>query len=193
VSKTKENLENALVGEAKVYVRYLAFPEKADEEGYSGVARLFRAVSRSEMVHAQSHQRALGSKIEVIEVIDDLKSPEKGKEAIEKLKSEGEIKTTPENLQTAIDGETYEFKKMYPAMIQASVEDKDIEARHSFEYAMSIEMLHAKFFKKAMSDLYANSETVYYVCPVCGYTVADEPPKKCPYCGVDAKKFIEVN
>jgi rubrerythrin len=190
VTKTKENLEKALVGESQAYIRYLAFAEKADEEGYPGVARLFRAASRSEMVHAQSHQCALGSQVEVIE---NLKSPEKVREAIEKLKSEGEIKGTSENLQTAIDGETHEFKKMYPAMIQASVEDKDMQARHSFEYAMSIEMMHAKFFKKAMSDLHANSETVYYVCPVCGYTCTDEPPKKCPYCGVDAKKFFEVN
>jgi len=190
VSKTKENLEKALMGESQACIRYLAFAEKADEEGYPGVARLFRAASRSEMVHAQSHQCALGTHIEILE---QLKMPEKIKEAVGKLKSEGEVMGTLENLQTAIDGETHEFKKMYPAMIQASVEDKDMQARHSFEYAMSMEMLHAKFFKKAMSDLHANSETTYYVCPVCGYTVADEPPKKCPYCGVDAKKFIEVN
>lgn len=190
MSKTKENLEKALAGEAGAYIRYLAFAEKADEEGYPAVARLFRAASRSELVHAQSHQCALGSKIEVIEV---LKSKEKVKEAIGNLISKGEVKGTLENLQTAIDGETHEFKKMYPAMIQASVEDKDMQARHSFEYAMSVEMMHAKFFKKALADLHANSETTYYVCPVCGYTVADEPPKKCPYCGVDEKKFIEVN
>lgn len=189
MSKTKENLEKALAGESQAYVRYLAFAEKAVEEGYAGVARLFRAVSRAEMVHAQSHQCALGSKMEVI---DAMKSDEKVREGIEKLKADGEIKSTMENLQTAIDGETHEFKKMYPAMIQASVEDKDIPARHSFEYAMSIEMVHAKLFKKALADLNAESATVYYVCPVCGFTVAGEPPKKCPYCGVDAKKFIEV-
>ena len=154
------------------------------------MARLFKAASRSELVHAQSHQCALGAGMEVIE---ELKSPEKVKAAIEKLKSEGELGATAENLQTAVDGETHEFKKMYPAMIQDSVEDKDMNARHSFEYAMSIEMLHAKMFKKALSDLDAYGETVYYVCPVCGYTVAEEPPKKCPYCVVDAKKFMEVN
>jgi rubrerythrin len=190
VSKTKENLEKALAGEYQACIRYLAFAEKADQEGYPGAAKLFRAASRSEMVHAQSHQCALGDKMEVIEA---LKSPEKVSKAIENLKSEGSIKTTAENLQAAIDGETHEFKKMYPAMIQASVEDKDMNARHSFEYAMSIEMLHAKMFKKVLSDMNTDSETAYYVCPVCGYTVADEPPKKCPYCGVDAKKFIEVD
>ncbi len=190
MSRTKENLEKALAGESEAYVRYLAFAQKADEEGYPGVARLFRAASRSELVHATSHQCALGDKIELIE---NLNSPEKVAEAIEKLKSEGRVNGTLENLQTAIDGETHEFKKMYPAMIRDSVEDKDMQARHSFEYARSIEMVHAKMFKKAMSDLYANPETTYYVCPVCGYTVADEPPKKCPYCGVDAKKFIESN
>jgi rubrerythrin len=190
VSKTKDNLEIALAGESQAHIRYLAFADKADEEGYPGVARLFRAAAQSEMVHAQSHQCALGSQMETIE---NLKAPEKVKAAIEKLKSEGAVKGTLENLQTAIDGETHEFKKMYPAMVKAAVEDNDMNARHSFEYAMSIEMVHAKLFKKALNDPSASADTTYYVCPVCGHTVADKPPKKCPYCGVDASKFMEVN
>jgi len=97
-----------------------------------------------------------------------------------------------ENLESAVEGETYEFKKMYPPMIADAVAEKDIEARYSLEYAMSIEMIHAKLFKKALQDPAAVAASAYYVCPVCGHTVADKAPGKCPYCGVDASRFIEV-
>ena len=163
MGKTTENLKDAFAGESQAFNRYMAFAEKADKEGYPGVARLFRAAAKAEMYHALSHLRVLGS-----------------------------VQGTMDNLQTALEGETHEFKKMYPAMIQDAVAENEIEARHSLEYAMSIEMIHAKLFKKALEDPHANEEAVYYVCPVCGYTVMDKPPKKCPYCGVDAKDFVEV-
>ena len=163
MSKTTENLTEAFAGESQASMRYLAFAEKADQEGYPGVAKLFRAAAKAELFHALSHLRALGL-----------------------------IQGTMENLQTAIAGETQEFKEMYPAMVKDAVADKEIEARHSLEYAMSIEMMHAKFFKAALENPEANPDAVYYVCPVCGNTVKDKPPQKCPYCGVDAKDFVEV-
>ncbi len=162
MNKTTENLETAFAGEAQAYFRYLASAQRADEEGYPGAARLFRAVARAEMVHAMSHLKVLGT-----------------------------VKGTVENIESAIKGETYEFKTMYPPMIKDAMEEEETEARYSFEYAMSIEMIHAKLFKKALKDPNANPDSVYHICPVCGHTVIDNPPKKCPYCGVDATKFIE--
>jgi rubrerythrin len=163
VGKTFENLENALSGESQACIRYLIFAEIADKEGYPGAARLFRAASKAEMFHALSHLRAMGT-----------------------------AKGTLENLQTALEGENHEFKKMYPAMVQDAVAESEIEARHSLEYAMSVEMIHAKLFKKAIADPHSNEDAVYYVCPLCGYTVMGAAPNKCPYCGVDAKLFHEV-
>ena len=163
MSKTREDLEQAFAGESQAYMRYLAFAERADQEGFTGVAKLFRAAARAEMVHAHSHLRVLGT-----------------------------VKGTKENIKSAIEGETHEFKKMYPAMVKDSVEENEMEARHSFEYAMSIEMVHAKLFQKALENPAASPEATYYVCPVCGYTLIAKAPKKCPYCGVDASKFIEI-
>ena len=163
MSKTATNLEQVFAGESQASMRYLAFAEKADQEGYPGVAKLFRAAAKAEMYHALSHLRAMHV-----------------------------IQGTMDNIKTAIEGETHEFKEMYPAMIQEAVADKEIEARHSLEYAMSIEMLHAKFFKAALDNPQENADTVYYVCPVCGNTVKNKPPQKCPFCGVDAKDFVEV-
>ncbi|MGA2227385.1 MAG: rubrerythrin family protein [Syntrophobacteraceae bacterium] len=163
MGKTTENLELSFAGESQACIRYLAFAERAEKEGYGGAAKLFRAAAKAEMYHALSHFRALGV-----------------------------VAETAANLKTALEGETYEFKKMYPAMIKDAVAENQTEARYSLEYAMSIEMIHAKMFKKALEDPNANAEAVYYVCPVCGNTVMNEPPKKCPYCGVDAKEFEEV-
>jgi len=186
MNKTTENLYKALSGEAQACVRYLGFARKADEEGYPGVARLFRAASMAEKTHAQSHQCVLKAEEQVIE---NLKSSEKLDQAIDELYAGGDIKGTMENLQAAIEGETFEFKTMYPAMIQDAVAEKQLEARHSLEYAMSIEMIHAKLFKKALAAPEKDEINSYFICPLCGYTVESKPPGKCPYCGVDKEKF----
>lgn len=188
--KTPENLRRALMGEAGASIRYLGFARKADEEGCSGAARLFRAAAAAEMVHAQSHQRVLNSEEGIIA---DLKSERKTNEEIEKLEAEGRIRTTPENLKAAVEGETHEFKTMYPAMIRDAAAEKRMDARHSLEYAMSIEMIHAKLFKKALADPGKVDVSVYFVCPVCGHTVEEKAPSKCPYCGVDASEFTRTH
>ncbi|UCF91107.1 MAG: rubrerythrin family protein [Desulfobacterales bacterium] len=188
--KTKENLKQALGGEAQAYLRYRGFAVQADEEGFPGVAKLFRAAAKAEMVHAQSHQCALG---DAKEIIENLKSEDEVQKTLANLKSDGTIQGTMENLKSALEGETHEFKQMYPAMVQDAVEEKATEARYSMEYAMSAEMVHAKLFKQALENPDAKLEAAYYVCPVCGHTVFEKAPKKCPYCGVDAKKFMEVH
>ncbi|MDO9109242.1 MAG: rubrerythrin family protein [Desulfatirhabdiaceae bacterium] len=190
MNKTEQNLRHALNGEAHASIRYLAFAKQADKEGYSGVARLFKAAAVSEKVHAKSHQCVLKAEEQIIV---DLNSVEKLALAIAQLETEGSIKSTAENLQAALDGETDEFKIMYPAMIRDAVEENALDARHSLEYAMSIEMVHAKLFKKALRDPAEVLTSAYHVCPLCGHTVENEAPKKCPYCGVDAKKFIAVD
>lgn len=164
MSKTAENLEKAFAGECQASIRYLAFAEKAEEEGYPGAAGLFRAAAKAEMFHALSHLKALGT-----------------------------VGETEENLQAAIAGESFEFKEMYPAMVKDAVAEDEIDARYSLEYAMSIEMVHHQLFKKALEKENKNpSAEAYYVCPVCGNTVPNAAPKKCPYCGVDAKEFVRV-
>ena len=74
MNNTQHNLKRALEGEAQASIRYQAFAQKADEENYAGVARLFRAAAAAEMVHARSHQCALGSDTEIF---TDLKAREK--------------------------------------------------------------------------------------------------------------------
>ncbi len=161
--KTKKNLMEAFAGESQANRKYLAFANKADQEGYPGVAKLFRAAAAAETVHAHAHLRAL----------------------------EG-IKTTKDNLAEAISGETHEFVSMYPKMIDEAKEEGEKIAEKSFVFANEVEKIHANLYKKALDNLDGFPVKDYYVCSVCGYTVADEAPDKCPVCGAMKKAFNKV-
>ncbi|MDY1590915.1 MAG: rubrerythrin family protein [Methanofastidiosum sp.] len=162
--KTKKNLMEAFAGESQANRKYLAFANKAAQEGYPGVAKLFRAAAAAETVHAHAHLRALGG-----------------------------INTTKDNLKEAISGETHEFVSMYPKMIdEARIEGEKV-AEKSFVFANEVEKIHAGLYKKALDNMDNFPEKEYYVCSVCGYTVADEAPDKCPVCGAMKKAFNKVD
>lgn len=166
MSETLENLKAAFAGESQANRRYLAFAQKAEEEGRPQVAKLFRAAAEAETVHALNH-----------------------------LRIAGEVKTTPENLNTAVTGETFEFKRMYPRYLKVAKEEKNSQAVWSFNVANQVEQVHAKLFTKAVNALKTGKEppkAEYYVCSVCGNTVENEPPEKCPICGNPKSKFFKV-
>jgi rubrerythrin len=163
MSKTQENLQEAFAGESQANRKYLAFAKQADSEGYPQVAKLFRAAAEAETVHAHAHLRAM-----------------KG------------IGKTAENLKGAISGETFEFKEMYPGMIETAKEEGEKAADRSFTYANKVEEIHAGLYQKALDNIDSPEEVDYYVCPVCGYTCENEPPERCPVCGALAKAFKKV-
>ncbi|MBN2335700.1 rubrerythrin family protein [Candidatus Bathyarchaeota archaeon] len=167
MSKTKENLKAAFAGESEANRKYLAFAKKADEEGYPQVAKLFRAASAAETVHAHNHLRIMGG-----------------------------IRSTAENLQEAIDGETYEFKQMYPGFLEVAAEENENQASWSFNIANEVEKIHADLYEKAAESLKKKqdiSHVDYYVCKVCGNTVEGSPPERCPICNAPAKSFNKVD
>lgn len=164
MSKTEDALKEAFAGESQANRKYLAFATKADQEGHPQAARLFRAAAEAETIHAHNHLRAL-----------------KG------------IRSTRENLQEAVAGESHEFKSMYPAMIEAAKTEGNREAERSFHYANEVEKVHARLYQDLLAGLSKTDETyAYYVCPVCGYTAEKVPPEVCPVCGAKGKMFRKV-
>jgi rubrerythrin len=163
-SQTEKNLKEAFAGESQANRRYLAFAKKAEEEGYKQVAKLFRAAAEAETVHAHSHFRVLGG-----------------------------AKSTKENIQEAIAGETHEFKKMYPEFLATAKAEAIKPAEMSFDYANQVEKIHAVLYEKALANLGKNEAVDYYVCPVCGNTVEGKAPDKCPICNVPGSKFVKVS
>lgn len=164
MSRTKKNLEEAFAGESQANRRYLAFSKKADQEGFSQVAKLFRAAAEAETVHAHAHLKALGG-----------------------------IRSTADNLKEAIEGEIHEFKKMYPDMIEEARNEGEKEALRSFSYANDVEEIHAGLYQKALEKMASLDAVDYHVCSVCGYTCEGEPPDTCPVCQSKAKAFFKVD
>jgi rubrerythrin len=160
MSKTEKNLKEAFAGESQANRKYLAFAKKAEQEGYPQVAKLFRAAAEAETVHAHAHLRELAG-----------------------------IKSTRENLQEAIEGESYEFQKMYPGMIEDAKAEGLKGALRSFEFANAVEKIHAGLYQKALENLGKNPDVTYYVCQVCGYTAENEPPDECPVCKAKKQSF----
>jgi rubrerythrin len=94
----------------------------------------------------------------------------------------------------AINGESYEFQKMYPAMISdAKAEGQDFALR-TFTLANEVEKIHAALYKKALDTLDTRSGTAvdYYICSVCGYTAEGEAPDECPVCKAKKKAFYKA-
>ncbi len=166
MANTVDDLKNGFAGESQANRRYLAFAQKADEEGFLQAAKLFRAAAEAETIHAMNH-----------------------------LRTAGEVKSTAENIKTAIAGETFEFHKMYPGYLADAKRENNRQAAWSFTVAGKVEEIHAGFFEKMLEALEKGKEmpvTDYYVCSVCGNTVENEAPEKCPVCGNPRNKFFRV-
>ncbi len=163
-SKSVQNLKDAFAGESQANRKYLAFAKKAESEGYSQVARLFRAAAEAETIHAHNHLRALGG-----------------------------IKSTSDNLLEAIAGETHEFKHMYPGMIATAEAEGATQALRTFRFAHEVEKVHAALYLEALECLDKMEEFDYYVCPICGLTVERTAPDTCEVCGAKGSAFLRIS
>ena len=152
--KTTKNLKDAFAGESQASRKYASFSKKALDEGNGQVAKLFKAASSGEEIHAGNHLKAM-----------------KG------------VGSTEENLNAAYSGETEEIDTMYPEMVASAKEEGDTEAETSFTWAMNVEKEHQGLFKKASEQLGDNEAADYYVCGGCGHVNLSEAPEVCPVCG----------
>ena len=91
-----------------------------------------------------------------------------------------------------MQGETEEFKEMYPQMIEEAKAEANKEAEISFDNASRVEAIHAGLYKKMLDNLEKKTDTVYYVCSVCGNTVENEAPDRCPICGAPKSRFMRI-
>lgn len=161
---TKENLKASFAGESQAHMKYLIFSEKAEKEGYKNVARLFRAVAYAEKVHAESHLKILAGE-----------------------------KDTLNNLKVAIEGENFEVTEMYEAYKAVADLQGEKAASRSFYYALEAEKLHSALFNQAYELVKLGKDleikTNIYVCPLCGHTIIDSFPERCPICGTAGEKF----
>jgi rubrerythrin len=162
---TEENVKGAFAGESQAHMKYMAFAEAAAKEKLANIARLFRANSFAEQIHATNHLRTLSG-----------------------------IQKTAENLQAAIEGETFEVTEMYPAYIKVAEDQGEKMAMMWFNYALVAEKVHAGLYRRAKESVDKGKDLDYFpvqVCGVCGFTAEGEAPDKCPVCGAPKEKFVK--
>jgi rubrerythrin len=160
---TERNLKDAYGGESMAHMRYLIFANVAEAEGFPNVARLFRSIAFAEQAHATNHYRTLGS-----------------------------VKRTAANLQTAIEGETFEVEEMYPAYKAVAQLQGEKGAQRSADWALSAEKIHASLYQKAKEAVEGGKDIALgdiYICQVCGHTVVGSAPDVCLICGAKHEKF----
>ncbi len=162
---TSKFLSDAFAGESMAHMKYTIFAEEAEKRGKKNLARLFRAIAYAEYVHARNHLKELGG-----------------------------IGNDERNLQTAIDGETFEVEEMYPVYNETAKLQGEKGAEISTKFAMEAEKIHAEMYKKAKEMVKKGEDyedKKIYICPVCGYTVEGEVPDRCPVCGAKGETFKE--
>ncbi|HKZ95205.1 MAG TPA: rubrerythrin family protein [Candidatus Bathyarchaeia archaeon] len=160
---TEDNLKTAFAGESQAHMRYLIFAKRAEAEGFHNVARMFIAISYAEQVHASNHFNALGL-----------------------------LRGSTDNLQMAIEGETYEVNEMYPAFNAVAQLQEEKGAVQTINFALQAEKIHASMYEKAKQAVEMSKDIQLgsvYICDVCGYTVEGEAPDRCPVCGASGEKF----
>jgi rubrerythrin len=178
-ASTLDNLQAAYDGESNANARYLAFAKQADKEGYGEVASLFRAAARAEKIHAINHAAAIQEMGAAPKA--DVKSPA--------------VKSTRENLEEAIKGETYERDIMYPDFLKQARTDRNTHAIRTLNLAKSAESEHAKLYAVALvhlDQLKGSKSVAFSVCPVCGFTAKETNFADCPSCFTSKNDFEKV-
>ncbi len=159
--KTMDHLMEAFAGESQANRKYTAYAKQAEAEGKLNAARLFRAAADAETIHA-----------------------------LKEFEVAGRIGNTTDNLKDAIEGETHEYKSMYPEFVKTAEAEGNRAAQRIFTFAKKAEEVHAKLYSKVLKNLNDEAEVSYYLCPVCG-NIETQVPDACPICGAPGSKFIK--
>jgi rubrerythrin len=161
---TADALYEAYTGEAKAALRLKVFADRAAEEGYAQIAKLFRVIAFSEEIHGARALLVLGR-----------------------------VKSTEENLAASFESETRVAGVAYEQFLkQAEMEGNEAAVLH-FSQSRDVEEVHAKLYKEAMSHVMEERDTTYYVCTVCGYVSDGNIPDECPVCGAMKEQFTRFD
>lgn len=160
---TQDCIAGAFSGESEANRKYKSYAEAASDEGYDHVAKLFRATSAAEEIHA----RRL-------------------------LRVGGYIGSTVANLEAGRVGELYETNKMYPEYLAIAEKEGRQDAVITFTHAMKAEAVHAALYQAALDAVKAGKDfevKTIYLCPVCGNVEINQVPERCPICGIPGASF----
>ncbi|HOP10747.1 MAG TPA: rubrerythrin family protein [Oscillospiraceae bacterium] len=179
VPKTYDNLVTALIGENTANKKYLLYAEKAESEGNTQAALLFRAIAAGERVHIEREYKLAND-------VAPLEMPPSGSVI---------IGDTEENLEDCIKNENYETALMYPQFARTAETEDYPTAADAFGEIGKAEAVHEQLYREMLTKLEktgsATDAVVYFVCPVCGNVYEGAPPDRCPICDTPGSKWVE--
>lgn len=160
-TKTEKNLREAFAGESQAFTKYTYFASKAKKDGYEQIAALFLETAGNEKEHAKLWFKYLEG---------------------------GDIKSTPENLKTAAEGENYEWTDMYDRMARKAAEEGFTEIAARMRGVAAIEKHHEERYRKLLANIegglvFSRDGDKIWKCRNCGHIViGKKAPKVCPVC-----------
>ena len=167
-TKTEENLRTAFSGESQARNKYTFFASVAKNEGYEQIAALFQKTADNEMAHAKMWFKELSG-----------------------------LGGTADNLESAAEGENYEWTDMYEGFAKTAEEEGFPELAAKFRLVAAIEKHHEERYRALlhnveMAEVFAKSEVKVWECRNCGHiVVGTEAPAVCPTCN-HPQSYFEV-
>ncbi|AOP51290.1 rubrerythrin family protein [Streptomyces lydicus] len=125
-ARTRQNLDTAMHGEALASAKYTQFAKAATAHGNPALARLFTGSAAVELREHFAGEARLA----------------------------GIVARTRQNLTTAINGERYESRIMYPTYARQARTAGDIKAAELFTHNATDEAGHARAFQNARNQLH---------------------------------------
>lgn len=169
-TKTEQNLMAAFAGESQARNKYTYFASKAKKDGYEQIAAIFEETANNEKEHAKMWFKLLEG---------------------------GEIKSTPENLAAAADGENYEWTDMYADFAKTAREEGFDEIADKFEAVGQIEKHHEERYRKLLKNIndakvFSKDGDAIWICRNCGHVVVGKnAPEVCPVCN-HPQSYFEI-
>jgi rubrerythrin len=174
---TNENLQTAYSKQTRHSFMYAKFIKVADKEKLPNVANLYRAISRSEEIHAKNHAALLR---------------ERGFEPREPQFDSVALGTIVQSFKMAISSEEIETESMFPNLIRSAGLEQDTVALNQFQQTMEADNRQTELFKDASDHLGKIPKVPYLLCPGCGYIITSESTEECPVCHTGKNKFEKV-
>lgn len=169
-SKTEQNLLTAFAGESEARNKYTYFASKAKKDGYEQIAAIFEETANNEKEHAKMWFKELNG---------------------------GEVPSTIENLQTAAEGENYEWTDMYDGFAKTAEEEGFKAIAAKFRMVAAIEKEHEERYRKLLKNIedslvFSKDEECVWICRNCGHIViGKKAPSICPVCA-HPQSYFEV-
>ncbi len=160
-TKTEKNLLEAFAGESMARNKYSYWASKAKKDGYQQIAAIFEETADNEKEHAKMWFKLLEG---------------------------GGIKSTPENLTAAANGENFEWTDMYARMAREAREEGFEEIAVKFEGVAEVERRHEECYRKLLKNIedkvvFSRDNECIWQCRNCGHiVVGKQAPEVCPVC-----------